>query len=623
MVCYAGDESVDARRLLKAMREEGATAAALRRRFRRHGEQKGFLPHGVRWAAWPLLLGVDGMLASASGLYDALLRLGRSPSDTDIRKDIGRTMPRLPLLRSSLHQRWKGPGLPQLYRILTAFAHLDVEVGYTQGMSFVAAMALIVGMPEEVAFFWLVGMMYRAHLAILFKPPLSTACVAAEAVHALLKRKAPRVAQRMAAVGMSAGALYSVSWLLSCFASSPLPTSTLLVVFDHLHCQVPEAEATAPLPEHVGQTHSAAKARLRGEEPAPRRLPSSQPARPSTPADFAAAYGRRLQRLPPVLLQSTLALVLAQEEKLLRCSSFDTVAATLTCRHVQDLRSQWGRERVLAELDAVEAGQQEGPAPAPGTEHESLCPKFSLQPVHAASPASPALQESLAGEAGEGVHAPWLVHWGGPPATQDTQVDALTHPVHALGPPRRWSPVQAGEGQPLVEPACVTAAREASAGPAGTGTALQRGGSTHPAAVVLRSGGMQLDEPAPDVSVMVDGLPCLPWMLPRPFAATLRSAACRFSASQLRQAVVEAVAGMLPDLESAEASGLPSHAPLSEEWPTRLTPSLSRAASSQGSAETGEPSTLVHVQPATEDDGAPRKDSGERPPPVPGGQDSA
>ena len=98
-------------------------------------------------------------MAATPGLYANVLRLGRSASDIDIRKDIGRTLPREPLLASALHKRWRGPGLGMLYRVLTAFAHVAPDIGYTQGMSFLAAVPLIVGMPEHIAFYWLLGVM--------------------------------------------------------------------------------------------------------------------------------------------------------------------------------------------------------------------------------------------------------------------------------------------------------------------------------------------------------------------------------------------------------------------------------------------------------------------------------
>jgi len=44
-----------------------------------------------------------------------------------------------------------GPGQSQLYRLLTAYSHLDPEVGYTQGMNFLAALLLAVGLNEQVS----------------------------------------------------------------------------------------------------------------------------------------------------------------------------------------------------------------------------------------------------------------------------------------------------------------------------------------------------------------------------------------------------------------------------------------------------------------------------------------
>lgn len=55
----------------------------------------------------------------------------------------------------------RSDGQSQLYRILTAYAHLDRHVGYCQGMHFIAALLLLVGIPETAAFYTFASIMLR------------------------------------------------------------------------------------------------------------------------------------------------------------------------------------------------------------------------------------------------------------------------------------------------------------------------------------------------------------------------------------------------------------------------------------------------------------------------------
>ena len=351
------------------------------------------MPHSVRWAAWPLLLGVDTLMAATPGLYANVLRLGRSASDIDIRKDIGRTLPREPLLASALHKRWRGPGLGMLYRVLTAFAHVAPDIGYTQGMSFLAAVPLIVGMPEHIAFYWLLGVMYRLHLAVLYKPPLVAPQVAVEVAHALAQKRKPRLMAHLDAMGLCSGSLYSISWLLSLFSSSVLPLSTILGIFDCMHTELAEGAATQRIPAHILRTHEAAQQRLRhvmamsagvqlpvtaaapAAATASRVAPMGQ-APPSTAASGMASqssatsepaavppklpstkqgcdlYLARVTRLPRVLFRAILAHVFQLEEALLACDAFDGVVQVLGGEHLKRVRDQWLRERVLVSLEA-------------------------------------------------------------------------------------------------------------------------------------------------------------------------------------------------------------------------------------------------------------------------------
>lgn len=71
--------------------------------------------------------------------------------ETQIRADLNRTV-----IGNTEFMLDPTSGKNRLYNILKAYAHLDPEVGYMQGMSFIAAMILLNVRYEEDAFWCLV-----------------------------------------------------------------------------------------------------------------------------------------------------------------------------------------------------------------------------------------------------------------------------------------------------------------------------------------------------------------------------------------------------------------------------------------------------------------------------------
>jgi len=727
VVGYAGsgEDDSDAVKLLEKLRDKSYSAMHLRRsvslplhchlathriniflQLRKYAVRRGgSLPHSIRWAAWPVLLGVDNLMAATPGLYANMLRLGRSASDVDIRKDIGRTLPREPLLASALHKRWRGPGLGMLYRVLTAFSNVAPDIGYTQGMSFLAAVPLIVGMPEHVAFYWLLAAMYRLHLAVLYKPPLVAPQVAVEVAHALAQRRRPRLVAHLDGMGVCSGSLYSISWLLSLFSSSILPLSSILGIFDCMHTELLEEAVTRRVPTHILRTHAVAQSRLqqamsslgrgpsmRSLQPAlaaqahadPRVAPVSQvppeggaaasstahakasqaakPPKLPSAKQASALYLARILRIPRVLFRAILAHVFQLEQALLACDAFDGVVQVLAGEHLKRVRDQWLRERVLTALEA-QATDEAAPgagmsssnvmAPSPADPviqvsssamlsseqlseavlsalaNESLAPPYTLRPIAASSPVPPPFHTTVSSETPTSVDILWQDAWGGrstgllPSAAADGGL-----PAAAMGPPRRWSSFRADEGGPLVLPGYIKAAlacqqqeypaRIGSSGepeggaapalggagrsssislpasratsPANSGAAaarseardsarpkLKRSASMHPAALVLSAGGTHVDALPAAATVMCDGLPCEPWMLPGAFLDAMNHKAVRVSDKDIRRAFAQAqglLGGVMMTGAAAAGGGLDPRADEELEWSAELCEAL-------------------------------------------------
>ena len=149
---------------VSGLEKMGATArsrALLKKRVR-----KG-VPRAWRTTTWPLLLevaygsdraaneGPDHYRRASAEAYPALVsRSSQDPVDPEsiyeiIERDLTRTYPRHPMFETALvdggrsDQSVENKGVSMLRRVLCAYAALDEECGYCQGMNYVAALALV------------------------------------------------------------------------------------------------------------------------------------------------------------------------------------------------------------------------------------------------------------------------------------------------------------------------------------------------------------------------------------------------------------------------------------------------------------------------------------------------
>ncbi|KAK1296443.1 hypothetical protein QJS10_CPB15g00946 [Acorus calamus] len=122
----------------------------VRRRIRRG------IPDCLRGLVWQLISGSRDLLLMNPGVYEQLVIYETSASELDIIRDISRTFP-----SHVFFQQRHGPGQRSLYNVLKAYSVYDRDVGYVQGMGFIAGLLLLY-MSEEDAFWLLVALLKGA-----------------------------------------------------------------------------------------------------------------------------------------------------------------------------------------------------------------------------------------------------------------------------------------------------------------------------------------------------------------------------------------------------------------------------------------------------------------------------
>nr|XP_049707103.1 TBC1 domain family member 1 isoform X2 [Helicoverpa armigera] len=138
--------------------------------------------------------------------------------------DLGRTFPKHSYFASAL-----GPGQLALYNLLKAYSLLDPDVGYCQGLSFVAGV-LLLHMEEAEAFILLRHLMFRRGLRKQYLPDMSALQVQLYQLSRLLRDHEPDLHAKLEALDISP-ALYAAPWMLTLFTSQ-FPLGFVVRVFD-------------------------------------------------------------------------------------------------------------------------------------------------------------------------------------------------------------------------------------------------------------------------------------------------------------------------------------------------------------------------------------------------------
>jgi len=175
------------------------------------------LKHGIndefRGLVWTALTRSTSQKLQNPGAFSKLC-LNKSVAHEDIiARDIKRTF--------SKHKFFDEPcaqGQLELFQVLRAYAAFDKEVGYCQGMGFIAAVLLLY-LPQEDAFWVLVSVMQRPEFAMreLFKPNMPRLKPLLENLAKHIEIVLPRLHSHFVRIGLEPG-MYASQWFLTLFS---------------------------------------------------------------------------------------------------------------------------------------------------------------------------------------------------------------------------------------------------------------------------------------------------------------------------------------------------------------------------------------------------------------------
>ncbi|XXG44792.1 hypothetical protein AAC387_Pa02g0050 [Persea americana] len=148
-----------------------------------------------------------------------------TPATRQIDHDLQRTFPGHPWLDTP-------EGHASLRRVLVGYSFRDSDVGYCQGLNYVAALLLLVMKTEEDAFWMLAVLLENVLVSDCYTDNLSGCHVEQRVFKDLLAKKCPRIAAHLEALEFDVS-LVATEWFL-CLFSKSLPSETTMRVWDVL-----------------------------------------------------------------------------------------------------------------------------------------------------------------------------------------------------------------------------------------------------------------------------------------------------------------------------------------------------------------------------------------------------
>eukprot|EP00457_Paulinella_chromatophora_P006100 gb/GEZN01006118.1/.p1 GENE.gb/GEZN01006118.1/~~gb/GEZN01006118.1/.p1 ORF type:complete len:423 (-),score=58.49 gb/GEZN01006118.1/:352-1620(-) len=189
--------------------------------------KQGFPPR-LRGACWTYIRKVVAD-PSQEIPYQVLLKVPCFMME-EIKKDAHRTM--IHYQKFSDRQQ----AIDALTNLLHAYVVADPEVGYCQGMNFVAASVLIAIPDQEQAFqcFFMLMTHPRYSFRELYLEDLSGLKLAKYQFDCLMQWYHPKLAKHLKSLDLWEGANYNTSWFMTLFSRGELPRATVDRIWDYI-----------------------------------------------------------------------------------------------------------------------------------------------------------------------------------------------------------------------------------------------------------------------------------------------------------------------------------------------------------------------------------------------------
>lgn len=168
------------------------------------------IPEAWRGKIWQRLANVENK-TDMIDMYRVLITK-ETKCENVILRDIHRTFP--------AHKDFReigGSGQDALFKVSKAYAVYDSEVGYCQGLSFIAA-SLLLHMPEEEAFCVLVALMYEYGLRDLYKDGFENLYLRLYQLNRLIKDQLPKLYEHFEQTGVETH-MFASQWFLTLFTA--------------------------------------------------------------------------------------------------------------------------------------------------------------------------------------------------------------------------------------------------------------------------------------------------------------------------------------------------------------------------------------------------------------------
>ncbi|KAN0022805.1 hypothetical protein ACTFIU_005545 [Dictyostelium citrinum] len=179
------------------------------------------LPKRIRGYIWRFFSGAIELERKNIGVYQHFLGKHSEEYEYKISKDISRTFPNNPHFNNEQGQN-------SLFRILKAYSIMDPEIGYTQGMSFIAAV-LLSEMDETESFWTFTSIMKNYKLSTLFCHDLSLLRQYLYVIDRLIETLLPKLFSHFKEIGVTP-VLFASEWISTLFTYNfDLPISKRLL----------------------------------------------------------------------------------------------------------------------------------------------------------------------------------------------------------------------------------------------------------------------------------------------------------------------------------------------------------------------------------------------------------